>query len=74
MHSRPSSIYGLEDGSLEAYAFDSAVVLWGSAFNAAIQDAVHGAKNEQAAEAARQRVLRRWLPSQRRYADPSKPR
>lgn len=76
MRCRPSEVFGLEPGSFEAYAFDSAVVRWGNAFEAALQDAVHGAKNEQAAEAARQRVLRRWLPSQRRYADPSqsKPR
>jgi len=65
-------VYGLEQGSFESYAFDSAVVRWGSAFDAALQDAVQGAKNEQGAEAARQRVIRRWLPSERRYADPAK--
>jgi len=72
MHCRPSAVYGIEVGSLEAYAFDSAVVRWGTAFEAALSDAAQGAKTEQAAEGARQRVLRRWLPSQRRYADPSK--
>jgi hypothetical protein len=71
MHCRPSAVYGLAPGSLEAYAFDSAVVRWGTAFEAALQDAVQGAKTDQAAAAARQRVLRRWLPSERRYADPS---
>lgn len=74
MKCRPSEVYGIEPGSFEAYAFDSAVVRWGSAFEAALSDAVHGAKNEGAAEMARQRVLRRWLPSQRRYADPNKKR
>jgi hypothetical protein len=71
MRCRPSDVYGLEAGSFEAYAFDSAVVRWGHAFEAALSDAVHGAKNDQAAEVARQRVLRRWLPSERRYADPA---
>ena len=72
MRCRPSAVYGLEAGSFEAYAFDSAVVRWGTAFEAALSDAVHGAKTEQAAEAARQRTLRRWLPSERRYADPTR--
>lgn len=74
MNCRPSQVYGIEGGSFEAYAFDSAVVRWGSAFQAALSDATQGAKNEQAAEAARARVLRRWLPTQRVYADPSKSR
>ena len=72
MRCRPSEVYGLESGSFEAYAFDSAVVRWGTALEAALSDAANGAKDSQAAEAARQRVLRRWLPSERRYADPSK--
>jgi len=55
-----------------AYAFDSAVCRWGMAFEAALQDAGQGAKTPDAADKARQRVLRRWLPSERRYADPSK--
>jgi len=70
MHCRPSAVYGLVPGSFEAYAFDSAVVRWGTAFEAALSDAGTEAKTTQAAEAARQRVLRRWLPSERRYADP----
>lgn len=72
MRCRPSEVFGIESGSFEAYALDSAVVRWGRAFEAALSDAGHGAKNDQAAEAARQRVLRRWLPTQRRYADPGK--
>lgn len=72
MKCRPSAVFGIEPGSFEAYAFDSAVVRWGTAFEAALADASHGAKNDQAAEAARERVLRRWLPSERRYADPAK--
>jgi hypothetical protein len=72
MNCRPSQVYGLEEGSFEAYALDSAVVRFGSAFEAAVSDATNGAKNPEAAEAARHRVLRRWLPSERRYADPAK--
>jgi hypothetical protein len=72
MGCRPSGVYGIPAGSFEAYAFDSAVVRWGSAFEAALSDAGKDAKTEQAAESARARVLRRWLPSQRRYADPAK--
>ncbi len=74
MRCRPSEVYGIEAGSFEAYAFDSAVVRWGLAFEAALSDATSGASNQAAAEAARQRVLRRWLPSERRYADPGKAR
>lgn len=72
MNCRPSAVYGMEPGSFEAYALDSAVVRWGTAFQAAVSDAVQGAKTEQAAEMARQRTIRRWLPSQRVYADPGK--
>ncbi len=57
-----------------SYAFDSAVTRWGMAFEAALADAGNGAKSTEKAEAARQRVIRRWLPSERKYADPRQPR
>lgn len=57
-----------------AYAFDSAVTRWGMAFEYALSDAGTNAKTPQATEAARQRVIRRWVPSERRYADPRQPR
>ena len=72
MRCRPSAVYGLEPGSLEAYALDSAVVRWGTAFQAALSEATQEAKTEKAIATARQRVIRRWLPSERRYADPAK--
>jgi hypothetical protein len=72
MKCSPSSVYGIEAGSLEAYAFDSAVVLWGTSFDAALSEAVHGAKTQEAASMAHGRVLRRWVPSARQYADPGK--
>jgi hypothetical protein len=62
----------MEPGSFKAYAFDSAVVRWGTSFEAALSDASHGAKDADAAASARQRVVRRWLPSERRYADPAR--
>lgn len=68
----PSEVYGIEPGSLEAYAMNGAVVLWGTAFDAAIRYAANDAKTQVAAEAAVGRVTRRWIPETRRYADPSK--
>jgi hypothetical protein len=61
----PSELYGLT--GIEAYALNSAVVLWGTAFDAAVTRATSSAKTSEAAEAAAQKVLRRWIPSQRRY-------
>jgi hypothetical protein len=73
MRCRPSEVYKMTDDFV-AYSFDSAVTRWGMAFEAAISDAGNGAKNADKAEAARQRVIRRWLPSERKYADPLQPR
>jgi hypothetical protein len=68
MSTRPSAILGLD--GLEAYALDSAVVRWGTAFDAAIEEAGRDAKDASKADLAIQRVIRRWIPSERRYADP----
>lgn len=70
---RPSEEFRIRDPFV-AYAVDTCVSRWGQAFDAALSEAVQGAKTEQAAEQAQQRVLRRWLPSERRYADPTRPR
>lgn len=67
---RPSALLGLN--GLEAYALDAAVVRWGTAFDAAIAEASQDAKDAGKAEAAVQRVIRRWIPSQRSYADPGR--
>jgi hypothetical protein len=69
MNIRPSQVLDLDD-PFEVYALDSAVVRWGTSFEAAIADAVNGAKDGNAAEKAQQRVIRRWIPSTRQYADP----
>lgn len=73
MRCRPSEVYRLND-EFVAYAFDSAVARWGMAFDAAMADAANGAKDAEAGERARQRVIRRWLPSERKYADPRQAR
>lgn len=73
MRCRPSEVYKMTD-EFVAYAFDSAVTRWGMAFESAITEATNGARDADKAEAARQRVIRRWLPSERKYADPRQPR
>ena len=72
MKVRPSEVYGFTD--LEAYAFDSAVTKWGLSFEAAVEEAVASAKDDRSRERARDRVIRRWLPSTRKYADPNEAR
>lgn len=69
-HTRPSELFGIT--GLVAYCVDRAVVHFGTSFEAAVHDATSGAKTPQAAEKARDRVIRRWLPSARQYADPSR--
>jgi hypothetical protein len=64
--SRPySEILGLQ--GLPAYSLDAAVVRWGTSFDAAIQAATSGAKNNGEAERKAQQVIRRWVPSTRKY-------
>lgn len=60
-----SEIVGLE--GIEAYALDAAVVRWGTAFQSAIESASQGAKNQSEANNKTQTVIRRWIPSMRRY-------
>lgn len=60
-----SEIAGLQ--GLEAYALDMAVLRWGTAFQSAIDQAANGAKNQNEANSKVQTVIRRWVPSTRRY-------
>lgn len=60
-----SRIVGLD--GLEAYCLDMAVVRWGTAFQAALDGATNGAKNTAEAERKADTVIRRWIPSTRRY-------
>jgi hypothetical protein len=71
MHCRPSTVYGLS--GVRAYWFDNAVVKWGTAFDNALQEATHDAKNAQQAQRKQNTVLRRWLGAQPgMYRDPAK--
>ncbi len=69
-NTRVSEIFGLS--GLVAYAVDRAVVHFGTSYEAAVHAATAGAKTPEAAEKAAARVTRRWLPSARQYADPSR--
>lgn len=60
-----SEIVGLQ--GLQAYALDSAVVRWGSAFESALKEAGANSKTQAEAERKAASVVRRWLPSARRY-------
>lgn len=52
---------------LEAYALDAAVIRWGTAFQAALEQSTQGAKNQNEANSKADSVIRRWIPSTRRY-------
>lgn len=60
-----SQIVGLD--GIEAYALDAAVVRWGTAFDAAIQAGTAGAKNQAESERKAETIIRRWVPSSRKY-------
>jgi hypothetical protein len=68
---RPSEVYGIEH-ALRAYCFDSAVTSWGMALDAELDAAGKDAKDAHTAQRARDRVLRKWVPSTARYRDPAK--
>jgi hypothetical protein len=67
MSCRPSQVLQIEDAFV-AYAVDSAVIRWGTAFEAALTEAGADANNPQEAERRQDRTMRRWVPSTRRYA------
>lgn len=62
----PAAVVGIKD-EFTAYAFSSAVILWGTAFDSAVEEAVHGARSREQAEAKQRQVVRRWIPSTRQY-------
>jgi len=62
----PAEVIGIRD-PFTAYAFNAAVVLWGNSFDAAVAEAVHGAKSQEQADAKQRQVVRRWIPSTRQY-------
>jgi hypothetical protein len=65
LHRPYAEIVGLT--GLEAYAVNAAVVRWGTAFQAAIEEAGANAKSRSEAEGKVQTVMRRWVPSTRKY-------
>lgn len=71
MHCRPSTVYGL--AGVRAWSFDNAVVRWGTAFEAAMQEATQNAKDAAQARRKQHSVLTRWLgPQPGMYRDPAK--
>jgi len=75
MKCRPSAVYNVDGqhGSYAAYCFDTAIVAWGTAFEADVHKAVESAKTPQARQAAQGRVLRRWVDvGAAGYADPAR--
>lgn len=60
-----SQIIGMS--GIEGYALDAAVIRWGTAFQNALESATSGAKNQAEAERKADQVMRRWVPSTRRY-------
>lgn len=68
---RPSAVYGIES-PLSAYYFDSAVTTWGMTLDNELEAAGADAKDAKSSQRARDRVLRRFVPSTARYRDPAK--
>lgn len=64
----PSKQLGITDPFV-AYCLDAAVTRWGTSFDAAVSDAVSEAKTQEAAQRAQDRIVRRWIPAERRYAE-----
>lgn len=60
-----SEIVGLT--GIEGYAINAAVVRWGTAFQAAVEEAGEGAKSRAEAERKVDSVVRKWVPSTRQY-------
>jgi hypothetical protein len=60
-----SEIVGID--GLEGYAINAAVVRWGTAFQAAIEQAGADSKTTSEAERKVSTMVRRWIPSQRVY-------
>lgn len=59
-HCRPSELYGI-DHPVQALFFDRAVWLFGTTMETDLEKAGEGHKRPAQAEAARMRMLQRWL-------------
>lgn len=75
MSVRPSAVYEIRAryGSYAEYCFDSAIIAWGTAFDAALEGASNEAKSADAGRQAQGRVLRKWLGAEAAggYRDPN---
>lgn len=60
LQTRPSQIYFIHD-EVTAWCFDRAVMAFGTAVDADVDEAIHKSKNTNAAKANAQRTLRKWL-------------
>lgn len=73
---RPSELYGITE-TVQAFCFDRAVVIFGSALSAELEAAK--GKTDKAIAASRRRILKRWIPEatdstgpKKRFRDPAK--
>ena len=75
MKCRPSELYGITE-TVQAFCFDRAVVIFGSALRAELEGAK--GKTEKSAQASRRRILKKWIPEattdstgKRKFRDPA---
>jgi len=72
---RPSELYGITE-VVQAFCFDRAVVIFGSALSHELENAK--GKTEKAVQASRRRILKKWIPEAtdsagpRKFRDPAK--
>lgn len=66
---RPSELYGLTD-TVQAFCFDRAVVIFGSALSAAMDNAK--GKTDKAVQASRRKIFKKWIPEATDSAGPKK--
>lgn len=67
---RPSELYAIDD-EVAAWCFDRAIYLFGVSIDNDLDKAAHGAKNQGAANIARQRVMAKWIGTKVQYRDPA---
>lgn len=67
LRTRPSDVYGIR-GEFRRYCFDKAVVTFGTALEAALEEVE--AKTDKARALKRARVLDRWLDRELKYRNP----
>lgn len=71
MRCRPSDMLSLT-GSIRRYFFDRAVWLFGSTLDSELEASAQNCKDDREMLRARQMVLNRWFPEQRKFLDPAR--